>query len=85
MSQVALRIRPLKNEEIARGYQAVATKVDSKMVLLSSIQAGRADHLREKRSQERQYVFDVVFGSDSTQEASGAERKNWLNLQATIF
>ena len=29
--QVALRIRPLKNEEMARGYQSVATKVDSKV------------------------------------------------------
>ena len=29
---VALRIRPLKNEEISRGYESVATKVDSKVL-----------------------------------------------------
>ena len=29
--QVALRIRPLKREEITRGYKAVATKVDDKV------------------------------------------------------
>ena len=28
---VALRIRPLKNEEMSRGYESVATKVDSKV------------------------------------------------------
>ena len=28
---VALRIRPLKNEERSRGYESVATKVDSKV------------------------------------------------------
>ena len=30
-SQVALRIRPLKREEISRGYKAVANKVDDKV------------------------------------------------------
>ena len=30
---VALRIRPLKNEEISRGYESVATKVDSKVFI----------------------------------------------------
>ena len=29
--QVALRIRPLKHEESARGYKAVAAKIDSKV------------------------------------------------------
>ena len=29
--QVALRIRPLKREEVTRGYKAVATKVDDKV------------------------------------------------------
>ena len=31
--QVALRIRPLKHEESARGYKAVAAKIDSKVGL----------------------------------------------------
>ena len=82
---VALRIRPLKNEEISRGYESVATKIDSKvrnemsftyhnikyfvqMVLLASTKAKKVDHLRERRNNERQYVFDVVFGADSSQE-----------------
>ena len=65
---VALRIRPLKNEEAARGYESVATKVDSKMVLLASTKSKKVDHLRERRNNERQYVFDVVFGPDSKQE-----------------
>lgn len=30
---MALRIRPLKREEITRGYKAVATKVDDKVRL----------------------------------------------------
>ena len=54
--QVALRIRPLKNEEMSRGYESVATKVDSKMVLLASTKAKKVDHLRERRNNERQYV-----------------------------
>ena len=29
--QVALRIRPLKREEVTRGYKAVASKVDDKV------------------------------------------------------
>ena len=56
MCQVALRIRPLKNEEMSRGYESVATKVDSKMVLLASTKAKKVDHLRERRNNERQYV-----------------------------
>ena len=41
------------------------------MVLLldTNNQAGRhADHLRKRRSNERQYLFDAAFGADSTQE-----------------
>ena len=33
--QVALRIRPLKREELTRGYKAVATKVDDKVRMLT--------------------------------------------------
>merc|ERR1719150_3330362 len=67
---VALRIRPLKREELTRGYKAVATKVDDKMVLLTNPDTKLAtDHgMRQKRSQERQYIFDTVFGADSSQE-----------------
>ena len=38
------------------------------MVLLASTKAKKVDHLRERRNNERQYVFDVVFGPDSNQE-----------------
>ena len=38
------------------------------MVLLASTKAKKVDHLRERRNNERQYVFDVVFGADSSQE-----------------
>ena len=58
----------MKNEEISRGYDSVATKVDSKMVLLATAKSKKVDHLRERRNNERQYVFDVVFGADSSQE-----------------
>ena len=46
----------------------MATKVDSKMVLLATAKSKKVDHLRERRNNERQYVFDVVFGADSSQE-----------------
>ena len=39
-----------------------------KMVLLASTKSKKVDHLRSHRNNERQYVFDVVFGPDSSQE-----------------
>jgi len=69
---VALRIRPLTNEEKAQGRKIVAEKVDDKMVLLldpgKGSTRGQPNHLRKHRSSERQYLFDVAFGADSTQE-----------------
>ena len=41
---------------MSRGYESVATKVDSKMVLLASTKSKKVDHLRERRNNERQYV-----------------------------
>ena len=38
------------------------------MVLLATAKSKKVDHLRERRNNERQYVFDVVFGADSSQE-----------------
>ena len=38
------------------------------MVLLATAKSKKVDHLRERRNNERQYVFDVVFGADSTQD-----------------
>ena len=61
------------------------------MVLLSSPPNKKEDHLRDKRTQERQYVFDVVFGPDSTQEEVYNETtkhlvENVLNgYNATVF
>ena len=38
------------------------------MVLLATAKSKKVDHLRERRNNERQYVFDVVFGANSTQD-----------------
>ena len=38
------------------------------MVILSDAGGGKGgDHLRKKRNNDRQYVFDVAFGADSSQ------------------
>ena len=38
------------------------------MVILSDPSGGKGgDHLRKKRNNDRQYVFDVAFGADSSQ------------------
>lgn len=39
------------------------------MVILSDPGGGKGgDHLRKKRNNDRQYVFDVAFGADSSQQ-----------------
>jgi hypothetical protein len=38
------------------------------MVILSDPGGGKGgDHLRKKRNNDRQYVFDIAFGADSSQ------------------
>ena len=61
------------------------------MVLLATAKSKKIDHLRERRNNERQYVFDVVFGADSTQEeVYTATTKHLVNnvlagYNATVF
>ena len=61
------------------------------MVLLASTKAKKVDHLRERRNNERQYVFDVVFGPDSSQEEVYASSTKHLvdnvmaGYNATVF
>ncbi|KAH0813427.1 hypothetical protein GEV33_009364 [Tenebrio molitor] len=59
---VAVRIRPLRNDEPQRALYAV----NKKNVVLED--NDRSDVLRQKRGYDKQYNFDVVFGEDSTQE-----------------
>ncbi|XP_023325995.1 kinesin-like protein KIF19 isoform X2 [Eurytemora carolleeae] len=88
---VALRIRPLKQEEISRGYRAMAERVDSKMVLLTDPGSRKNDVLRKNRNPERQYIFDKAFGPDSTQEEVYNETTKHLvqnvieGYNATVF
>ena len=45
------------------------TKNVFQMVILSDPRGGKGgDHLRKKRNNDRQYVFDVAFGADSSQQ-----------------
>ncbi|XP_069695410.1 kinesin-like protein KIF19 isoform X2 [Periplaneta americana] len=60
---VAVRIRPLRLNE----NQRVLHSVDNKMVVVED-DGDKNDVLRQKRGGERQYVYDVVFGEDSTQD-----------------
>ena len=61
------------------------------MVLLASTKAKKVDHLRERRNNERQYVFDVVFGADSSQEEVNTSTTKHLvdnvmnGYNATVF
>ncbi|KAJ9573444.1 hypothetical protein L9F63_009172, partial [Diploptera punctata] len=60
---VAVRIRPLRLSENHR----VLHSVDNKMVVMED-DGDKNDVLRQKRGGEKQYVYDAVFGEDSTQE-----------------
>ncbi|XP_043243868.1 kinesin-like protein KIF19 isoform X2 [Amphibalanus amphitrite] len=63
---VAVRIRPLMNNEKARGR--VAEALDDKMVTLMDNDGDKNDVLRQKRRQEKQFVYDIAFGEDSSQK-----------------
>ncbi|XP_066588889.1 kinesin-like protein KIF19 [Prorops nasuta] len=59
--RVAVRIRPLaRNETDTRALHAI----NDTMVILDDVEGDRI-----KRGTPRQYLYDVVFGEDSTQEA----------------
>ncbi|EFA08129.2 kinesin-like protein KIF19 [Tribolium castaneum] len=59
---VAVRIRPLKNDEPQRCLFAI----NKKNIVIED--SDRSDVLRQRRSYDKQYSFDVVFGENSTQE-----------------
>ncbi|KAJ8923180.1 hypothetical protein NQ315_001734, partial [Exocentrus adspersus] len=59
---VAVRIRPLRQDESAR----VLFALDKKHIIFE--ENDKNDLLRQKKGLEKQYTFDVVFGEDSTQE-----------------
>ncbi|XP_024940818.1 kinesin-like protein KIF19 isoform X2 [Cephus cinctus] len=63
---VAVRIRPLVPDESPnRALHAVSNKI----VLLEDADTEKGDILRQKRGIPKQYLYDIVFGEDSTQEA----------------
>ncbi|CAH1956478.1 unnamed protein product [Acanthoscelides obtectus] len=59
---VAVRIRPLKPDDTTRCLYAV----DKKHIIVED--TDKFDVTRQKRSLDKRYSFDVVFGEDSTQE-----------------
>ncbi|XP_043464822.1 kinesin-like protein KIF19 isoform X2 [Leptopilina heterotoma] len=79
---VAVRIKPLSRAESGRSLHAI----NEKMVMIEDV-----DVEKQKRSFPRQYLFDVVFGEDSTQEAvyEGTTRSLVQNVllgyNATVF
>ncbi|GAB6027256.1 Kinesin-like protein kif19 [Chamberlinius hualienensis] len=65
---VAVRIRPLKQEDYLRGELRIAHIIGDNMVVLIDSQDDRFGVLRSQRALERQYMFDMVFDGGSSQE-----------------
>ncbi|GBP41962.1 Kinesin-like protein KIN-4A [Eumeta japonica] len=63
MTQVAVRVRPLRKDE---GPQIVHV-VNDKMLVLEEEADSKRDVLRQRRLMDKHYVYDRVFGEDSTQ------------------
>ncbi|XP_039754432.1 kinesin-like protein KIF19 [Pararge aegeria] len=61
---VAVRVRPLRADEGPR----IVHVVSDKMLVLEEEADSRRDVLRQRRLNEKHYVYDRVFGEDSTQE-----------------
>ena len=68
MFQVALRIRPMAEDEIMQGAQPAAYKVENNMVVLLDPSDDPDDILRANRSREKQFVFDITFDGNCTQQ-----------------
>ncbi|XP_062605010.1 kinesin-like protein KIF19 [Saccostrea cucullata] len=64
---VALRIRPLNEDEILQGATQIAYKVQKKMVVLMDPMEDPEDVLRANRSREKQFVFDYTFDGGASQ------------------
>ncbi|XP_063444138.1 kinesin-like protein KIF19 [Mytilus trossulus] len=65
---VALRIRPLNEDENYNGAKSIAHKVQAKMVVLMDPMEDHDDVLRANRSREKQFVFDCTFDSNALQD-----------------
>ncbi|XP_039290693.1 kinesin-like protein KIF19 [Nilaparvata lugens] len=84
---VAVRVRPLKQDEAERCLHCV----DDKTVILDENELGRKDVLRQNRAGQRQFIYDVVFDEESTQETvydattRGLVRDVLLGYNATVF
>ncbi|KAM3964488.1 LOW QUALITY PROTEIN: kinesin family member 19A [Aphomia sociella] len=61
---VAVRVRPLRADEGPR----IVHVVSDKMLVLEEESDSRRDVLRQRRLNDKHYVYDKVFGEDSTQE-----------------
>ncbi|XP_071540664.1 kinesin-like protein KIF19 isoform X3 [Panulirus ornatus] len=66
---VAVRVRPLTSEEKLKGCYRITQTIDDKMLTLLEQETGKNDHLRQKRNQDKQFVYDRLFHEDSTQKA----------------
>ncbi|XP_066496966.1 kinesin-like protein KIF19, partial [Tiliqua scincoides] len=65
---VALRIRPINEDELEEGAAIIAHRVGEQMVVLMDPTEDPDDILRANRSREKTFIFDMVFGHKATQE-----------------
>ncbi|XP_068244080.1 kinesin-like protein KIF19 isoform X2 [Palaemon carinicauda] len=88
---VAVRIRPLKNDEKLKGSHRITQPIDNQMMTLQEPDAGKNDHLRQKRNQDKQFMFDRLFSEDSSQKEVYEETTKVLiedvlnGFNATVF
>ncbi|KPJ02754.1 Kinesin-like protein KIF19 [Papilio xuthus] len=61
---VVVRVRPLRNDEGPR----IVHVVSDKMLVLEEEADSRRDVLRQRRVNDKHYIYDKVFGEESTQE-----------------
>ncbi|XP_064641275.1 kinesin-like protein KIF19 isoform X2 [Lineus longissimus] len=65
---VALRIRPLSEDEILHGATQITHQMDNRVVVLMDPTEDPEDVLRANRSREKQFVFDVAFDGNASQK-----------------
>lgn len=88
---VALRIRPLSKDEKNAGATGIAQTVDDQIVVLMDPAEDPDDVLRRKRSREKHFCFDKVFGPQCPQEEVYANTTKVLmssvtnGFNATVF
>lgn len=88
---VALRIRPMAEDEIIQGANPAAYKVENNMVVLLDPADDPDDVLRVNRSREKQYVFDCIFDGSCSQKDVYEETTKFLipnvtsGYNATVF